>query len=53
MADTETISVPEPENQLPLEQAMQLEEEERREEEERKKSRDPPIVYRDLIDVCL
>lgn len=39
------------EAQLPSEQALALEEEERREREEKKKSRDPPIVYKDLIDV--
>lgn len=39
------------EAQLPSEQALALEEEERREREEKKKSRDPPVVYKDLIDV--
>lgn len=36
---------------LPSEQALALEEEEKREEEEKKKARDPPIVYKDLVDV--
>lgn len=49
MADTEAINGEEA--QLPSDQALALEEEERREEEEKKKARDPPIVYKDLIDV--
>lgn len=36
---------------LPSEQALQLEEEEKRQEEERKKNRDPPIIYKDGLDV--
>lgn len=36
---------------LPSEQALALEEEEKREEEEKKKARDPPIVYKGLVDV--
>lgn len=51
MAETEALNGAE--NQLPSEQAMALEEEERREEEERKKAREPPIVYKDVIDVRL
>lgn len=50
MADTET----EPMNggqELPSDTALSMEEEEKREEEEKKKARDPPIVYKDLIDV--
>ncbi|KAF5295186.1 hypothetical protein FQR65_LT10574 [Abscondita terminalis] len=50
MADTETMNAPDS-NQLPSEQALQFEEDERKAEEERKRSRDPPIVFRDLIDV--
>lgn len=49
MAETEALNGAE--SQLPLEQAMALEEEERREEEERKKAREPPIVYKDAVDV--
>ncbi|KAB0793219.1 hypothetical protein PPYR_12839 [Photinus pyralis] len=49
MADTDTINSGEP-NQLPSEQALQFEEDERRQEEERKRSREPPIVFRDLVD---
>lgn len=49
MAETEALNGAE--SQLPSEQAMALEEEERREEEERKKAREPPIVYKDAIDV--
>ncbi|KAK4874626.1 hypothetical protein RN001_013986 [Aquatica leii] len=50
MADTETMNAAES-NPLPSDQALQFEEDERRQEEERKRSRDPPIVFRDLIDV--
>lgn len=50
MADTDTINAGEA-NQLPSEQALQFEEDERRQEEERKRSREPPIVFRDLIDI--
>ncbi|KAF5285885.1 hypothetical protein FQA39_LY04346 [Lamprigera yunnana] len=50
MADTETLNAAES-NQLPSDQALQFEEQERREEEERKRSRDPPIVFRNLVDV--
>lgn len=49
MADTETLNGAE--SQLPSEQAMALEEQERREDEERKKAREPPIVYKEGIDV--
>uniref|UniRef100_V5GPH0 Desumoylating isopeptidase n=1 Tax=Anoplophora glabripennis TaxID=217634 RepID=V5GPH0_ANOGL len=49
MADIETVNGEEA--QLPSDQALALEEEERREEEEKKKARDPPIVYKELIDV--
>lgn len=49
MAEAETLNGAE--SQLPTEQAMALEEEERREEEERKKAREPPIVYKENIDV--
>lgn len=51
MADTETLNAGEDNNQLPSEQALQFEEDERRQEEERKRAREPPIVFRDLIDV--
>ncbi|GJQ72124.1 hypothetical protein Trydic_g3219 [Trypoxylus dichotomus] len=50
MADTETVNGA-TESQLPSEQALQMEEDERREEEERKKAREPPIVYRDTLDI--
>lgn len=49
MADTETVNGAA--EQLPSEQALALEEAEKREEEERKKNREPPIVYKDLLDV--
>lgn len=49
MAETEAVNGAE--GQLPSEQAIALEEEERREEEERKKAREPPIVYKDAVDV--
>lgn len=39
------------ETRLPSEQACDFEEEERREEEAKKKAREPPIVYKDLLDV--
>ncbi|KAJ8959753.1 hypothetical protein NQ314_006182 [Rhamnusium bicolor] len=49
MADTETLNGAG--GELSTDQALALEEEERREEEEKKKAREPPIVYKDLIDV--
>ncbi|KAJ8948648.1 hypothetical protein NQ318_022716 [Aromia moschata] len=49
MADTETVNSAE--SQHPADNLASLEEEERREEAERKASREPPIVYKDLIDV--
>lgn len=49
MADMEAVNGEEA--QLPSDQALALEEEERKEEEEKKKAREPPIVYKDLIDV--
>ncbi|XP_011643036.1 uncharacterized protein LOC105430926 isoform X1 [Pogonomyrmex barbatus] len=36
---------------LPSERVMQMEEDEKREQEEKKRHRDPPIVFKDLIDV--
>lgn len=36
---------------LPSERVMQMEEEEKKELEERKRYRDPPIVFKDLVDV--
>ncbi|XP_076544446.1 uncharacterized protein LOC117604894 isoform X3 [Osmia lignaria lignaria] len=36
---------------LPSERVMQMEEEEKKELEERKRYRDPPIVFKDLLDV--
>ncbi|XP_076264267.1 uncharacterized protein LOC143198737 isoform X2 [Rhynchophorus ferrugineus] len=50
MADTAAVNG-NPESTLPSEQVLALEEEERKEEEEKKKARDPPIVFKDLIDV--
>lgn len=50
MEDTETVNGS-AETQLPSEQAMQIEAEERLEEEERKKSRDPPVIFKDLLDI--
>ncbi|XP_019770425.1 uncharacterized protein LOC109544582 isoform X4 [Dendroctonus ponderosae] len=50
MADTEAPLNGAPEA-LPSEQALALEEEERREDEEKKKSREPPIVYKDFVNV--
>lgn len=55
MADTETINGAEnnvhSEPAEPIEPVVDLEEQERKEEEERKKNREPPIVYKDAIDV--
>lgn len=57
MAEAETASVQNggdvasDSSQLPSEQAMAMEEEERREIEAKKKLREPPIVYKDIIDV--
>ena len=39
------------EARVPSDQVLDLEEEERREEEEKKKAREPPIVYKDQLDV--
>ncbi|XP_030746960.1 uncharacterized protein LOC115875603 isoform X1 [Sitophilus oryzae] len=50
MADTAAVNGSS-ESTLPSEQALAIEEEERKEEEEKKKAREPPIVYKDLIDV--
>lgn len=36
---------------LPSDQAMQLEEDEKREQEEKKRHRDPPIVFKDTLNV--
>lgn len=36
---------------LPSEQVMQMEEDEKREQEEKKRSRDPPIVFKDSINI--
>ncbi|KAG5305556.1 DESI1 isopeptidase, partial [Acromyrmex insinuator] len=36
---------------LPSERVMQMEEDEKREQEEKKRHRDPPIVFKDLVDV--
>lgn len=50
MADAEA----EPVNgnqELPSDTALSMEEEEKRELEEKKKAREPPIVYKDLVDV--
>lgn len=51
MAETEAINGG-AETQLPSEQAIAFEEEERKEEEEWKKAREPPIIYKDVVDVC-
>lgn len=48
MADTEAVNG---QAQLPSDQALAMEEEERREEEAKKKARDPPVVFKDVIDV--
>lgn len=50
MADTEVNGA---ESRLPSEQVFDLEEEERKEDEEKKKAREPPIVYKDLLDVSV
>lgn len=52
MADAETEIV-NGNQELPSDQALSLEEEEKRELEEKKRSREPPIVYKDLIDVSI
>lgn len=50
MADTEAVNGAAQE--LSNEEAMALEEEaEKRAEEEKKRNREPPIVYKDLLDV--
>lgn len=36
---------------LPSERVMQMEEEEKKELEERKRHRDPPIVFKDLVNI--
>lgn len=36
---------------LPSERVVQMEEDEKREQEERKRHRDPPIVFKDIVDV--
>jgi len=36
---------------LPSERVMQMEEDEKREQEEKKRHRDPPIVFKDLMNV--
>ncbi|KAK2581785.1 hypothetical protein KPH14_002263 [Odynerus spinipes] len=36
---------------LPSDRVMQMEEEEKREQEEKKRQRDPPIVFKDTVDV--
>ncbi|XP_071052282.1 uncharacterized protein [Onthophagus taurus] len=51
MADTEAVNGSGVEQQLPSERAMELEEEERQQEEERKKAREPPIVFKDVLDI--
>lgn len=48
--DTETVNG---NQELPSDQALSMEEEEKREMEEKKKAREPPIVYKDLIDVSI
>ncbi|KYN35593.1 PPPDE peptidase domain-containing protein 2 [Trachymyrmex septentrionalis] len=40
-----------PAEMLPSERVMQMEEDEKREQEEKKRHRDPPIVFKDLVDV--
>lgn len=51
MAETEAVNGRE--ELPPSEQSLALEEEERREEEAKKKAREPPIVYKDIIDVSV
>lgn len=36
---------------LPSDKVMQMEDEEKKEQEERKRHRDPPIVFKDVIDI--
>jgi hypothetical protein len=50
MADGEVNGA---ESRVPSDQVLDLEEEERREEEEKKRAREPPIVYKELLDVRL
>lgn len=40
-----------PAEMLPSERVMQMEEDEKREQEEKKRYRDPPIVFKDLVNV--
>lgn len=49
MADTEVLNGDD--TQLPSDEALQFEEDERKAEEERKKYREPPIVFKETIDV--
>ncbi|XP_066137871.1 uncharacterized protein [Euwallacea fornicatus] len=50
MADTES-SLNGTTDASPSDQVLAMEEEERKAEEEKKKSRDPPVVYKDFVDV--
>lgn len=49
MADTEAVNGAS--QQLSADDAIALEEAEKLEEEEKKRNREPPIVYKDLLDV--
>lgn len=40
-----------PADMLPSERVRQMEEDEKREQEEKKRHRDPPIVFKDLVNV--
>lgn len=40
-----------PTDMLPSERVRQMEEDEKREQEEKKRHRDPPIVFKDLVNV--
>ncbi|XP_076162718.1 uncharacterized protein LOC143144312 isoform X3 [Ptiloglossa arizonensis] len=57
MAESETVlsdmqaTIGDSTDMLPSDRFMQMEEEEQMEQEERKRHRDPPIVFKDLVDV--
>lgn len=51
MADTDAVNG---NQQLPTDEEVTYDEEaEKREEEEKKKNREPPIIYKDLLDVSI
>lgn len=54
MADTEAVNGTEAQPPAaPVEQPIDIEEQERKEEEERKRNREPPVIYKDVVDVSI